>query len=70
MHPTEMENSALVAAAKAEQNGFVETAKAFRLLADACAGDARELGRHTGRGRPIGDQESPSGRVTLSLVSH
>jgi hypothetical protein len=70
MHPNEMKHSALVAAAKAEQDGFVETAKAFLLLADVCAGDARELGKQTGRGRPNTDRSAPSGRVMLSLVSH
>jgi hypothetical protein len=70
MHPNEMKNSALVAAAKAEQDGFVETAKAFLLLADVCAGDARELGKQIGRGGTNGNQGAPSGRVMLSLVSH
>jgi hypothetical protein len=70
MHPNEMKNSALVAAAKAEQDGFVETAKAFLMLANVCAGDARELGQQNNRGRPSGNQGAPSGRVMLSLISH
>ena len=70
MHPNEMKHSALVAAAKAEQDGFVETAKAFLLLADVCAGDARELGKQTDRGRPNGDRGALSDRVMLSLVTH
>ena len=70
MHPSEMKNSALVAAAKAEQDGFVETAKAFLLLADVCAGDARELARDVVGGRPTEARRTPSGRVPLSLVPH
>ena len=70
MHPTEMENSALAAAAKAEQDGFVETAKAFRLLAEVCAGDARKLGGELVRRRPNTGRGATSGRVMPSLVSH
>jgi hypothetical protein len=70
MHPTEMKNSALAVAAKADQDGCVETAKAFRLLADVCFRDARELGRETGRGRPSDGLRTTSGRVMLSPVSH
>jgi hypothetical protein len=70
MHPTEMENSALAAAVKAEQGGFVETARAFRLLAEVCAGDARKLGVEFVRVRPTAVQRTPSGRVVPSLVSH
>jgi hypothetical protein len=70
MHPNEMENSALVVAAKAEQDGFVETAKAFLLMADVCAGDARDLAKQTGRGRPNTGRGATSGRMMLSLVSH
>jgi hypothetical protein len=70
MHPNELKNSALVAAAKAEQDGFVETAKAFLLLADVSAGDALELGHEISRGRPNGNQGALTGRVMLSLVSH
>jgi hypothetical protein len=70
MHPNELKNSALVAAAKAEQDGFVETAKAFLLLADVCAGDALELGQEISRGRTNGNQGALTGRVMLSLVSH
>jgi hypothetical protein len=70
MHPTEMENSALAAAAKAEQDGFVETAIAFRLLAEVCAGDARKLGAEIVRVRQIAAQRTSSGRVMPSLVPH
>jgi hypothetical protein len=37
MHPSEMKNSFLAAAAKAMQDGFAGTAEALLLLADACA---------------------------------
>lgn len=70
MHPSEMKNSALVAAARAEQNGFLETAKAFLLLADVCAGDARELEPEALEGRPAEEWGTSSGRWILSLVSH
>lgn len=70
MYPNEMKNSALAAAAKAQQDGFVETAKAFLLLAGVCAGDARELEKQTGKDRPGGDRNAPAGRAKLSLVSH
>lgn len=43
MHPSELKNQALVAAAMAERDGFQATADAFKLLAKACAAEAREL---------------------------
>ena len=43
MHPSELKNLALVAAAIAERNGFAATAEAFRLLAISCAEEALEL---------------------------
>lgn len=43
MHPSEMKNSALTAAAKARQDGFKATAEAFLLLAETCAQDALAL---------------------------
>jgi hypothetical protein len=67
MHPNEMKNSALVAAAKAEQDGFVETAKALLLLAEVCAGDARELAREAFEGRPSEAWGTSSGSEMLSL---
>lgn len=70
MHPSEMKNSALVAAAKAEQDGFVETAKALLLIADVCAADARELDWEGFEGRPIEAPRISSGRVQFSPVSH
>ena len=43
MHPSELKNQALVAAAMAERDGFAATAEAFKLLAVACATEARDL---------------------------
>jgi hypothetical protein len=70
MHPSEMTNAALAAAAKAEQDGFSETARAFLQLADVCAGAARQLEKPAGQDPQSFDQKSPSGRMRLSLVSH
>ena len=43
MHPSEMKNQAIVAAAIAERDGFIATAEALMLLATACAAEARDL---------------------------
>lgn len=43
MHPSELKNQALVAAAMAEREGFTATAEAYKLLARSCATEAREL---------------------------
>jgi hypothetical protein len=43
MHPSELKIQALVAAAKAKREGFTETAKAMKLLAEACALAAQDL---------------------------
>ena len=43
MHPSELKNHALVAAAVAEREGFTATAEAFKLMAIACATEARDL---------------------------
>lgn len=43
MHPSELKNQALVAAANAERDGFPATAEALKALALACAVEAREL---------------------------
>jgi hypothetical protein len=43
MHPSELKNLALISAAMAQRDGFSATAEAFRLLAIACAEEAREL---------------------------
>jgi hypothetical protein len=43
MHPSELKNQALVAAAQARLDGFSATAEAFLLLANACAVEAQNL---------------------------
>jgi hypothetical protein len=43
MHPNEMKNRALVAAACAEMDGFIATADALRQVASACAAEATDL---------------------------
>ena len=43
MHPSELKNQALVAAAKAERDGFAATAEALKALACGCAAEARDL---------------------------
>ena len=43
MHPSELKNQALVAALRAERDGFTATAEAFKLMATACAVEARDL---------------------------
>ena len=43
MHPSELKNQALVAAAMVERESFNEAADAFKFLATACAAEAREL---------------------------
>lgn len=70
MHPNEMKNAALVAAVKAEQEGFVGTAKALLLLAEVCAGGARELAQDVVNGRPAEARGTSLGKVMRSLVSH
>lgn len=70
MHPSELKNAALTAAAKAEQDGFTSTAMAFLQLANVCAVDARQLANQTGRVRPSSEERSCSGRVEMAVVSH
>ena len=43
MHPRDLQNQALVAAANAQREGFTATAEAFKLMAIICAEEAREL---------------------------
>lgn len=43
MHPYEMKNQALVAAAQAQREGFTASAEAILLLAQACVNEAQEL---------------------------
>lgn len=52
MHPSELKNQALVAAAMAERDGFSGTARALVLLAAACATEAQDL---LSRDSPFGE---------------
>jgi len=70
MHPSEMKNSFLAAAAKAMQDGFAGTAEALLLLADACADEATELSKQPGWNDPSDLRNSAQGRAHLFLVSH
>jgi hypothetical protein len=70
MHPSEMKNSFLAAAAKAKQDGFSGTAAALLALAEACADEARELSKQADRNDPDRLRHSPQGRVHLALVSY
>jgi hypothetical protein len=56
MHPSEMKNSFLAAAAKAKQDGFTGTAAALLFLAEACADEARELAEQAGLDRQSFEQ--------------
>jgi hypothetical protein len=70
MHPSEMKNSFLAAAAKAKQDGFSGTAAALLALAEACADEARELSEQPGDDDPGLRRCSTSGRTNLALISH
>jgi hypothetical protein len=70
MHPSEMKNSALVAAAKAKEDGFIATAEAFLFLAEVCAGEARQLTKQGSQDSLDEERDSPLGRVHPLLVSH
>lgn len=63
MHPNEMKNAALTAAAKAEQDGFTATAKAFLQLAEVCVGEAMQIVTLASQDRPIEEQCSSPGVV-------
>lgn len=70
MHPSEMKNSFLAAAAKAKQDGFSDTAAALLVLAEACADEARELSEESDQSNPDHGRHSPQGGKNLVLVSH
>lgn len=70
MHPSEMKNSFLAAAAKAKQDGFSGTAAALLALAEACADEARELSKQADDNDLGLRRYSPQGRNQLALVSH
>lgn len=61
MHPNELKNLAFAAAASAELDGFTATAEALKLIAIACAEEARRSYEpaaqvRTGRGIPSQDR--------------
>jgi hypothetical protein len=70
MHPSEMKNSFLAAAAKAKQDGFSGTAAALLVLAEACADEARDISEQNGENDPDRLRCSPHGRALLALASH
>lgn len=70
MHPSEMKNAALAAAARAEQDGFSATARALLQLANVCAGEARQLVKPVEQDRQSIERNSPVGRAKFSVVSH
>ena len=70
MHPSELKNQALVAAAIAEREGFTATADAFKLLAAACATEAHDL-LLTVSGAPTTRlRDSTHGRLRTPEVIH
>lgn len=70
MHPSEMKNSFLAAAAKAKQDGFAGTAAALLLLAKACSDQAGDLSDLTGEEHPYDHRNSPLSGKLISLISH
>lgn len=64
MHPSELKNQALVAAALAKHEGFTATAEALVLLAKACAAEARYL-----RSPPIGSTGQRKPETALDRFS-
>jgi hypothetical protein len=70
MHPSEMKNCALVAAARAERDGFTATAEALKLLASACALEARELENQPEASTGNDRTGSTLGRVVCLEVGH
>jgi hypothetical protein len=70
MHPTELKNRALVAAAVAAKEGFTATAEALMQIASACASeslDTEYLPEPSPNNRRTG---STLGRVTRLEVVH
>jgi len=63
MHPSELKNRAIVAAAKAEMDGFTATAEAFILLAKAFASEARDLDTQKFSVSIRSDSDTTLGRV-------
>jgi hypothetical protein len=69
MHPSELKNCALVAAAEAERDGFTGTAAALILLAQACVSEARELeALHSSVHRPPPDNSTSERFHNLDII--
>ena len=70
MHPSEMKNSFLAAAAKAKQDGLSGTSTALLALAEACADEARELLEQADESYPDHGRHSPQGSAFPVFISH
>jgi hypothetical protein len=70
MHPSKMKSRALSAAAKAEDDGFTATADALRLLAEACAVEAREDVSATLSVGSEGRRDARQGRAARVEIVH
>ncbi|MCB6180254.1 hypothetical protein LHP98_19320, partial [Rhodobacter sp. Har01] len=70
MHPSEMKNQALLAAAAAEQDGFPGMAEALRELADICANEARLLAEYQLRDFSMSCGTATSGRISKTSLAH
>jgi hypothetical protein len=70
MHPSEMKNQALVAAAQAQRDGFTATAEALLLLAQACVSEARDLETEEPKATPRGQLNATHERVRIFDVIH
>lgn len=70
MHPSELKNQALVAAAMAERDGFAATAEAFKLLAIACATEAKNLLGNHHEAMKQSAQTTTQGRAQFFTVTH
>lgn len=69
MHPSELKNQALVAAAVAERDGFTATAEALKLLATACAAEADNLLRLSpGQGSRTEESSTLDGSHLLEIT--
>ena len=63
MHPSELKNRALVAAARAEMDGFNATAEALFLLAKGFASEARDLDSQVSSASVGSDMNTTAARV-------
>lgn len=70
MHPNELKNQALVAAAQAQLDGFTATAEAFLLLANACAIEAQDIQPNLSKTTERNVRNATLDRVRLLEVIH